>query len=531
MSTSNDTARQRVEKAIFQVRGHRELIGIGPIMDRWEGVIMLPGHGTAATDGKYLYFDPAFVERLAQSTLRTVIVHEAMHVAYSHHLRMEPFSDDERKRRTANIAMDHVINNAIIKMDAWRSGFLTQPDPDLWCCDSKYADQSEWSFDKVFRDIYEPDPSPPEQTGGSDTGEDQPDDQPEDQPDDQQQDGPQDGGGQADEDDLGDDESGSGQDDDGQDEQQDGSSGGDGDERGQPQSQPQSQPKSQSQSQSQSQSDPGPQAQSGGGVAPDGQPLPETSSHGLGDILPSRATSQDEANAEHQQIQDNLAMGSFMEKMMGVGSGTNSLMGSIVEATDEGVSEWDWIRELLRSVYADDRTWATPNVFHLDHGFLPGRHKTSGELHVRFDLSGSMSQDELKICYNNLMAICQDVGVHTVKVGYFDYYILHPEDRDEGEPWDEYDVYGGDEPELKILGRGGTHFDPIFQQIEDEDEDVQALIIFTDGEAYTSWSDPGYPVIWATTTREPGFRDKETWGEAEPFGEVVKLDYSPWWQR
>lgn len=66
--------------------------------------------GTAATDGKKIYFDPKFMDELLDSELEFVLMHEVMHMAFGHCLRT-----GDRDPMLFNIACDIVVNSNILK--------------------------------------------------------------------------------------------------------------------------------------------------------------------------------------------------------------------------------------------------------------------------------------------------------------------------------------------------------------------------------------------------------------------------------
>lgn len=72
-------------------------------------VIERPDIQTMATDGKSLYFNPAFVERLSEPELIGVLAHEVAHNAFMHHTRRAG-----RDPRQWNIAADYAINGDLI---------------------------------------------------------------------------------------------------------------------------------------------------------------------------------------------------------------------------------------------------------------------------------------------------------------------------------------------------------------------------------------------------------------------------------
>lgn len=81
------------------------------------------------TDGKFIHYNPKFVEKLTDSELKGVIVHEVLHCAMAHHARK-----GDREHMKWNMACDYAIN-PIVK----ESGFVLPSD----CLESpSYADMS-----------------------------------------------------------------------------------------------------------------------------------------------------------------------------------------------------------------------------------------------------------------------------------------------------------------------------------------------------------------------------------------------------
>src|SRR5258705_7509341 len=64
---------------------------------------------TAATDGKHLFYNPAYVESMNDSLLRGLIIHEVLHCATWHIWRR-----DNRDKQLFNIACDYAIDPIIV---------------------------------------------------------------------------------------------------------------------------------------------------------------------------------------------------------------------------------------------------------------------------------------------------------------------------------------------------------------------------------------------------------------------------------
>ncbi len=85
----------------------------------------LCGMPTAATDGNKIYYCPEFIETLSNAEIAGLVLHEAMHCGFLHHLRR-----GDREDERWNIAADHCIN-LIIQSDGISL-------PEGGCADAKY---------------------------------------------------------------------------------------------------------------------------------------------------------------------------------------------------------------------------------------------------------------------------------------------------------------------------------------------------------------------------------------------------------
>ena len=65
--------------------------------------------GTMATDGKRIIYNPNFVLEVEEDELRSVLIHEALHVVYEHPLRR-----GKRHPKVWNISCDYAINGLLI---------------------------------------------------------------------------------------------------------------------------------------------------------------------------------------------------------------------------------------------------------------------------------------------------------------------------------------------------------------------------------------------------------------------------------
>ena len=88
------------------------IANVGSICD-WE---MSSGIPTAATNGKWVKFNPEFVAGLNEKQVRFLVLHELMHVAFRH---MKVYMNLSKENpRLANIATDAFINTTLLHEDS-----------------------------------------------------------------------------------------------------------------------------------------------------------------------------------------------------------------------------------------------------------------------------------------------------------------------------------------------------------------------------------------------------------------------------
>lgn len=119
----------------------------GVICMRWE--VVQEESVAMATDGNNLYYSEKFVGSITDEELLGVIVHEAMHVALLHTLRL-----GERDPNIANIAMDYAINPTI--MDKYKL-------PKGVCVSKKY---DGWTFEDIYDELIKNAPDNPADSWG-----------------------------------------------------------------------------------------------------------------------------------------------------------------------------------------------------------------------------------------------------------------------------------------------------------------------------------------------------------------------------
>ena len=97
--------------------------------------------GTAAVDGRNLYFNTQFFNAMDNKEIEFVIAHEILHMVFDHLGRR-----DDRNPMIYNIAADYIVNNLLVRDRIGKK-------PSIVDCfqDFKYEN---WSSEDVYDDIY-----------------------------------------------------------------------------------------------------------------------------------------------------------------------------------------------------------------------------------------------------------------------------------------------------------------------------------------------------------------------------------------
>jgi predicted metal-dependent peptidase len=260
----------------------------------------------------------------------------------------------------------------------------------------------------------------------------------------------------------------------------------------------------------------------GGDVGKKGPP-----DHGCGEVLVPKNCKGDSQEAkdaidkEAQNINNRVAEAAMLERQIGGGKG--GMIDKIFTSTGKTASS-DHIRYFLKKHFSYVRSYKRPNRRFLHRKiYLPSKIKTPHTLISCIDSSASMGRDDFEKCRGSLVRFSKELGLSLIRVAYVDTVIhMNPKTN---EPWYDIDLKNGtgaDAMELNIYGGGGTSFDPIFDYIDKNNEDVGGLVYFTDGYGSVRDRNPSFPVLWITTAKAPsvhGHQGRET----KLFGKVVHI--------
>lgn len=174
---------------------------------------------------------------------------------------------------------------------------------------------------------------------------------------------------------------------------------------------------------------------------------------------------------------------------------------------------YNHLHRFMQALSQSEYNWARINRRHLvQHNiFTPANYSESLE-HVVFaiDTSGSVFDRQSQAGFaGHVNAILAETKPKHTHVLYFDAKVQRHDELE----------YGALEFSTRPKGGGGTDFRPVFEYLENEGVQADAVIVLTD--CYGGFPDdaPPYPVLWASII------DPKALGHYHPpFGEVVHVD-------
>lgn len=154
----------------------------------------------------------------------------------------------------------------------------------------------------------------------------------------------------------------------------------------------------------------------------------------------------------------------------------------------------DWKTQtanIFGAITKTDYSWVPPDLIYLTRNIhVPTLHEPNvGHLAIAIDTSASVQTHELTQFWAELKYLLETVNLTKLTLIQCDTEIhFHKE------------YTNNDLIPLDVVGRGGTAFTPVFDRLNNPEDEVNALIYFTD---MGSWDyppvEPEYPVFWART--------------------------------
>ena len=204
--------------------------------------------------------------------------------------------------------------------------------------------------------------------------------------------------------------------------------------------------------------------------------------------------------AMHTENEKKEAMEKIREAVVGAAQTIERTRGMLPDYIKKYVNKlldpkmpWkELLASFITSSYFNKTNWNRPNRrFAYSGTYLPSHSGDMMRIAVGIDTSGSCSEDFTKFV-SELSGITRS----------FDGYELHMLECDTEVK--NYTLYNEDNPlnpedGIEFQGSGGTKLQSIFNYIEDNDLDVDAVVIFTDGECEDFEDEFEVPVLWAIT--------------------------------
>ena len=189
---------------------------------------------------------------------------------------------------------------------------------------------------------------------------------------------------------------------------------------------------------------------------------------------------------ELKQIRDEIKE-QMMQAAQAAGAGnTPAEIQRMIKALTEPKMNWrEILRQQIQSIIKNDYTFMRPNRkgWHMN-AILPGtNYDETIDICVGLDMSGSIGDDQAKDFISEVKGIMDEYKEFKIKIWCFDTKVYNEQD---------FDGYGEDITEYKIVGGGGTEFMCNWDYMKENDIQPKKFIMFTDGYPFGSWGDESY---------------------------------------
>ena len=233
------------------------------------------------------------------------------------------------------------------------------------------------------------------------------------------------------------------------------------------------------------------------------------SNSSMGEVMDAPAASPAEKEEAEREVEVMVEQANNLAKSRGKGfAGAEQL----VDSYKKPIVDWrSVIRSMMQSIAKVDYTYQRPHryshhIMNTVGSFIPDYHRENvGEIVIALDTSASVSWDEIQQFLGECHSIMEELQPSKVHVVQCDTEINKVDTFEMGTP------FSID----KIVGRGGTEFQPVFDWVEDNDIKPMALVYLTDGYCHAP-TEPDYPVYWGITSDF----------DRHLFGEVVSIKFN-----
>lgn len=212
-----------------------------------------------------------------------------------------------------------------------------------------------------------------------------------------------------------------------------------------------------------------------------------------------------ETEKETLSIQWQQRMAGAAQQAMAAGKLGESMM-RLVDFLLQPQLPWrSLLARYMNAIARDDYTYSRPSSRRGDPALFPSLRSAQLNVTVALDISGSISDKEIKEFVSEIDAIKGSVRARVT---------LQACDAElaeggpwEFEPWEEFSV------SMKLKGGGGTKFTPVFDWVNMQDSMPDLLLYFTDAQGEFPKVEPPYPVIWLVKGKTK-----------VPFGQRIQLN-------
>lgn len=199
---------------------------------------------------------------------------------------------------------------------------------------------------------------------------------------------------------------------------------------------------------------------------------------------------QSEAEIKQEEAETRLAVKQAAQAAQKAGKLSAGLSRMVEDIVSPKIPWREILRRFIDSMARDDYSWSRPNRRHIANGlYLPSvKSDNLPPLVVAIDTSGSITRELLRQFSSELQAILDDCPISSLKVLYCDSSLIEGPEYTKGEHIN-----------LKMVGGGGTDFQPVFDWIAEHNFMPCALVYLTDGYGPAPTTQPEYPVLWTLT--------------------------------
>ena len=220
---------------------------------------------------------------------------------------------------------------------------------------------------------------------------------------------------------------------------------------------------------------------------------PEFDEQSQGGAPPPPPLSQQEAEELSVQWQQRLAGAAQQAQQAGKLSG---IMKRLVEELLQPRLPWrTLLAHYMTAVARDDYSYTRPSSRRGDPAIFPTLKSHQINAVVALDVSGSVNDKELQDCLSEINAIKGQVRAAVTLLA-CDSEIVEGFPR-RFEPWEEATL-----PQA-MPGGGSTDFRPVFTWTQQQDQQPDLLVYFTDAQGFFPATPPNFPVIWLVKGKSP----------------------------